>query len=666
MINSDENLASTDRSPGAAPERPVTIIVLTWNGIEYTRRCLDTLRANTTYPCYRLVVADNGSTDGTVEYLKLQKSITTISNRKNLGFAKANNLAMTASDPQSDIVLLNNDTEIHQADWIERLQATAYGSPDIGVVGCRLAKPDGVLQHAGTYMPIDTFWGQQVGSDEKDINQYNQDRDVEGVVFACVYIKRQVLTEIGLLDEDYFSYFEDTDYCFRAIEKGYRIVCCGSVTILHHEHASTTVNQVKQRKMFLRAQKIFRGKWERKLLDQRYTRQIGWHSIFNFPTGYAISSRELAYALDRKGVHLAYRYVYGPGTPLPLKEPDWSGSYMIDVFRGRRLDASRIQVVYGQGDVFQSNFGKYRIGFTMLETDRIPAEWVRQANLMDEIWVPSSFNARRFVESGVDRPIHVIPLGVDPGHFNPRIVRYPLTGVYAFLSIFEWGERKMPELLLRAFNDEFRSDESVILICKTLNADPGVDVHAQIGALGLDPLGGRIHLSLNQLVPTYQLGALYCSADCFVLPTRGEGWGMPVIEAMACGLPVIATDWSAHCDFMNAENAYPLPINRLVPAEAKCPYYAGAKWAEPSYRHLRLLMRHVFENQAEARAKGEKASRDVLENWTWDRAAQKIVDRIDWIEGERGYGTPERYSRVQATRGGPNRLAAPSRPLSSR
>ena len=106
---------------------------------------------------------------------------------------------------------------------------------------------------------------------------------------------------------------------------------------------------------------------------------------------------------------------------------------------------------------------------------------------------------------------------------------------------------------------------------------------------------------------------------------------MPIMQAMACGLPVIATDWSAHCDYMNGENAYPLLVDRLVPAQANCPGYEGFNWAEPSYRHLRQLMRHVFENQAEARAKGQKASRDVMENWTWDQAAQRIVDRIDRI-----------------------------------
>lgn len=66
-----------------------------------------------------------------------------------------------------------------------------------------------------------------------------------------------------------------------------------------------------------------------------------------------------------------------------------------------------------------------------------------------------------------------------------------------------------------------------------------------------------------------------------MLTTRSEGWGMPVIEAMAGGLPVIATDWSAHCDFMNEANAYPLPVDALIPAQAKCPYYAGFRWADP-------------------------------------------------------------------------------------
>ena len=611
--------------------KPVSVIILTWNGIDYTKACLASLRAKTDFPDYRIVVADNGSTDGTVEYLQKQTGLTTVLNRENLGFTKGNNLAIAHSDPESDVILLNNDTEIVQPDWIATLQEVAYSAPDIGVVGCRLVRPDGMLQHVGTYLPVDSLAGEQIGACERDINQFPGNTDVEGVVFACVYLKRETLNHVGLLDEDYFSYFEDTDYCFRVQERGLRVVCCGSVRVIHHEHVSTRVNGVQQNKVFAGAQAIFRRKWESKLRATRYSREIGWHSLMNFPTGYAISSRELATALDRNGVYVAYRYVYGPGTLFPPDEPEKSETKMAEMIRARQLDARRPQVVYGQGDIFEKNFGAYKIGFTMLETDGIPAEWARQANLMDEVWCPSEFNVKTFRDSGVTRPIYAIPLGIDPGYFNPQIRTSRVSERYTFLSVFEWGERKAPEMLLRAFNEEFRFDEPVVLVCKILNADTSVDVHEQIRRLELNPAGGSIHVSLNQVVPTYQLGMVYRSADCFVLTTRGEGWGMPIMEAMACGIPAIATDWSAQCDFMNAENAYPLAVDRLVPAVAKCPYYEGFRWAEPSYSDLRRLMRHVYENPGEAQAKGERASREVLSRWTWDNAALKIIARLDEI-----------------------------------
>jgi glycosyltransferase involved in cell wall biosynthesis len=351
----------------------------------------------------------------------------------------------------------------------------------------------------------------------------------------------------------------------------------------------------------------------------------------NFPSGYARSSRDLVKALEQQGVRIIYRYVYGAGSPFPVEEPEGLGDYWLEVVRSRDLPCNiKTAVVYGQGDVFERNIGKRKIGFTMLEVDGFPAEWVRQANKMDEVWVPTEFNRRGMIDSGVKRPVHVVPLGVDPNYFHPGIEGHPNPyGDFVFLANFEWGERKEPWLLLRAFNETFRRDDPVRLVCKMINKDPGVRVKDEIAKLQLSERGGRIDYLFNIDFPHYQLGSLYRSADCFVSAGRGEGWDMPLMEAMACGLSSIATDWGAHEAFVTDEISYPLRVRGTVPAVAKCPYYVGFEWADPDPDHLRHLLRYVFEHQDEAAEKGRRAAATMVARWTWDQAAAKIVERLE-------------------------------------
>lgn len=617
--------------------RKTTLIVLAWNRWDLTERCLRTLR-ETDLAGAEVMVVDNGSTDETPARLAEMAGlgwVRVLTLPENRGFVRGNNAgidAATAADPACDVVLLNNDLVFTQRDWLARLQACAAASPDVGVVGCRLVLPDGRLLHAGTYILPDTIWGQQIGALEKDVGQYTRDRDVEGIVFACAYIRRELVDRIGGLALDFESYFEDTDYCLRAREAGFRTVVCGGVTLVHDEHGSTQNEPEKLMRLFQGSRDIFRRKWGAKL-EGRYRREVLFQSILNFPSGYATSCREYLRALEELGVRTLYRYLYGPKTVFPVVEPEASHDYRLDVIRSRAVPAHpAVSVAYGQGDCFSRNCGRYKIGFTMLEVDGFPADWVRQANAMDEVWVPSAFNRDGFLRCGLKKPVHVIPLGVDANYFHPGIKAWPNpAGEFVFLSLFEWGERKEPWLLLKAFNEEFSAREPVRLLCKIMNRDPEVRIKEEIRRLRLRESGGKISYLFNLEFEHYQLGALYRSADCFVTVSRGEGWDMPLMEAMACGLPSIATDWGAHQEFVHAGNAYPLAVRGTVPAVAKCPYYDGFSWADPDPAHLRRLMRQVYEDQDEARRRGLAAAREMAERWTWRNAAQRIVERLDAI-----------------------------------
>lgn len=639
-----------------ATARPVTVVILTWNGLHHTRRCLDALRRVTDFSRTRVLVVDNGSTDGTVEFLRSQESIDVILNDQNLGFVRGNNAALRQIPRERDVVLLNNDTEVDDPRWIEKLQASAYADPRIGVVGCRIRQMDSpLLQHLGTFMPDFSYWGQQIGGGEADINQYAADRDVEGVVFACVYLRRELMDAVGFLDEDYFSYYEDTDYCFKALAAGFRVVLCGALTISHRQHGSTKANNANFNEMFLRSRETFLGKWKQHL-ETRTDLKVTWHSTFSRPIGYAMASRAIAKGLEDVGIGVAYRYLYGEGTVFPVNEDAGPcDDYRINVIRQRTPDPEAPAIIFGQADAFAAVAARTRIGWTMLETTGVPPEWVRQCNEMDEVWVPSAFNEWSFRRSGVTRPIRVMPLGViDTGYFNPGIRAFRATEDFTFLSIFEWGERKAPEVLIRAFNKAFRKTDPVILVCKFVNADPGVSPRRQVEALGLDPEGGRIIYSENDVLPYYQLASLYRSVDCFVLPTRGEGWGMPILEAMACGLPVIASYWSAQQSFMSDANSYPLQVG-LAAAEAKCPYYEGFKWADPSEEHLVALLRRVNASREEARAKGARAAADVDAMWSMRASALRVRERLEGMGGRAAEG-PARASAAGA-REIPRRIA---------
>ena len=600
--------------------RPVAIVVLTWNALAHTKACLEAL-AETDHPAWRVIVVDNGSTDGTVEWLRGLGWVEVVANDKNLGFTKGCNVGMARTTTDEDVVLLNNDLVVGGPSWLRDLQDVASAHPDAGVIGTRLVDPEGLVSHLGSYMPPRTLRGQQMGGLELDVNQARRVRPVEAVVFAQVYLTRRCLGAVGMLDESYFSYYEDTDYCLRARRAGFEVLYAGPVCSTHVGNASTRENNVDFWSMYNRSARTFRKRWAAWLEDERYDSEVVWHSILHRAPGYALQSKKLMTALHFAGTKVAYRNAYG-------EDDGESDSALVNDMLKRPVRLDVPQVGFCQADVFPGIEGTARrIGWTMLEVSGLPQQWVDGCNGMDEVWVPASFNEHTFRSSGVRVPIRVMPLGVDVDYFNPGITAFRPTSRFTFLSVFEWGERKGADLLLRAFAEEFKESEDVLLLLAVYNRDPGVNVHEEVAKLGL-PASPPIVVMLNPEFADAQMGALYRSADCFVLPTRGEGWGMPVLEAMACGLPVISTNWSGPADLLHPGVGYPLEVKSMVKAVAKCPWYEGFDWAEPDVDHLRFLMREVVDRPEQARARGLAAAAEVAQKYTIEHAAARIRQRL--------------------------------------
>jgi len=609
-------------------EKKVSIIICVWNCLDYLKKCIETI-PKTKFKNYEIVIVDNGSNEETQNYIKQLKTKKIISkaifNNVNLGFSKGNNVAIESCD--NDVLLLNSDTEIIQEDWLEKMQETAYSQENIGIVGCRQKNAQGFLMHAGSYMLKNCSKGAQIGWGLPDFNQYNSVREVEGVVGSCMYIKRELINKIGGLPKEYESYYEDTVYCLMAREAGYKTYNDGRVTIIHHQNVSTRENKVSFESIYERSRTTFIKDWIPKLLSE-LKQKIAFRTLAGFPTGYGQAGKNAIIALDRNGVDVRYDYIYGV-----TKLQGFTDHRLQDVAFKLFLEDIP-QVTFAQGDALNKNSSKtYRIGWTMLEVDGLPKEWVRILNSMDEVWVPTHFNKETFANSGVVKPIHVIPLGIEPEIFNPDIA--PLkknqgNKRFTFISCFEYGERKAPEILLKAFNDEFTSKDNVQLLLKINNNDKNLDVYKSIAKIGLKFSKAPIFVLYNTEFYEDTLGAFYKLGDAFVSATMGEGWGMPQLEALACGLPVITTGFSGVTEFLNETNSE-LVNYKMVPAIARCPYYEGFNWGQPDYEDLRHKMRDVYENYDKAKEKAMKGSKEMRTKFTWDKVAEKIKDRLTQI-----------------------------------
>ncbi len=363
-----------------------------------------------------------------------------------------------------------------------------------------------------------------------------------------------------------------------------------------------------------------------------------WKGLCYSATGYAEATRRYIIALDDAGVPVAVRPTDAPAR-VPRGAPD--DPSRLSSLMQREPGPNEVCVHHMMPPGFRRDAEALaNVGYTVFETDRLPRAWVPACNTMDEIWVPSHFCVEHFARSGVrETKLRVVPHGVDTDVFSPRAAPVYIEGLtgFVFLSVFFWSKRKGWDALLRAYLAEFKPEEEVSLLIRAT----GLDFREMTAFMQEEcrALARPAIFILPFEVPTELMPSLYATADAFVVAARGEGWGMPYSEAMASGLPTLATRWGGQLEFMNDENSVLVSYERMTPIDSWMQRATGAErdhlWAEPSIDDLRRAMRWVFEHRDEARALGLAAREHMSRHFTWRQAALRICERLEEL-GEFG------------------------------
>jgi len=257
----------------------------------------------------------------------------------------------------------------------------------------------------------------------------------------------------------------------------------------------------------------------------------------------------------------------------------------------------------------------YKIGYFYWEADTLPAMWAKDIKKsLDEIWAPCNLVKQACIKAGFKGPIHILPTPSIPtkgfGEIQIPTKFKDLVldkSVFKFYSIFQWNERKGYNKLIRSYYEEFDSSDNVILIIKASPIDHPMHGVQKIkdDILKIKSLVRRTKKDLPRifLITDYldrsTIDSLHHTCDAFVLPHHGEGWGMPIHDAVNHGNLIITTKYGGITEWLNNDNAFIID-HSIVPVSKMNwnPWYnESQRWANPSSNSLKKQMRICFSNK---------------------------------------------------------------------
>ena len=629
----------------------VSIIIPVMNNLSLTQGCVSGIdRAGGLTPV-EIIVVDNASTDGTRDYLEAQHKagkLRFIRNAANEGFARACNQGAAAARGRR-LLFLNNDT-VPTGGWLDALWQVAR-DPAVGAVGARLLYPDGTIQHAGIGW-INGVPDHPLRHQPANHPEATQLRELDMVTGACLLVAGDLFRELGGFDEIYRNGVEDIDLCLRIRAAGRKVVYQPEAVVFHLEgRTAGRFNHVSENLQ------IFAARWQgwfdqdhRFLAPATARRVRSEKSVLLPPAGMPKTNGKLE--INWLGSFLDYGSLSNINRVLTDALVIQNGASIrrvqtssvtgklakpLQSYRGKLAAKANPNATLTVRHAWPPDWSRPLTGKLAViqpwEFGALPKDWVNAAQDVDAFWVPSNYVRQVYIDSGVPaEKVHVVPNGIDPKVFQPGAQPLKLATNKSFKFLFVGGTiyRKGPDVLLKAYAESFTAKDDVCLVIKDFGGQSvyaGQTLEQQIRELQKQPNAPEI-LYLNQELTPQELPGLYTACDCLVHPYRGEGFGLPVLEAMACGRPVIVTAGGSTDDFVPATAGYHIPsVRKVFGCEISgMPLVADGWLLEPDAGTLKQLLRHVVANRDEARAKGKFASTHARENWTWNHTANRLAE----------------------------------------
>jgi glycosyltransferase involved in cell wall biosynthesis len=321
----------------------------------------------------------------------------------------------------------------------------------------------------------------------------------------------------------------------------------------------------------------------------------------------------------------------------------------------RRLN--RYVKICSFGPHAQTKRGGAVVFFTMMETETLHPAFRNMCNgYADEIWVPSSHNKRVFTESGIKKPIYLMPLGIDETVYAnadtavPKdlskmnvcdILGKPVSqGInsFRFFTLLGWSLRKGTDILIKSFVRAFKGSDDVALIIYSNHVGP-----EQVRSEAI-PFAKTVRSSdypqilfIPGVTPEKEMSSLYKVGHAFIHTSRGEGFSLAQIEASACGLPVISCNNTGMSEYLRDDNAFLIKTNEVeLKPEINwiSPFYGGQlfpKLGEDQIVQAVNHMRFVVDNYDNALEKNKILKAEVFQKYTWDKATERVSERIRQI-----------------------------------